>query len=48
MKTIKDMPKHSRPHEQLQEKGASARTGTGFRSALRRELGTDTIFGAKN
>jgi DNA repair protein RadC len=27
MKTIKDMPEHSRPREKLREKGASALTG---------------------
>lgn len=26
MKTIKDLPKHTRPHEKLREKGASALT----------------------
>jgi len=29
MKTIKDMPEHSRPREKLREKGASAMLGMG-------------------
>ena len=34
MKTIKDMPKHSRPREKLREKGASALTDEELVSAI--------------
>lgn len=34
MKTIKDMPEHSRPREKLREKGASALTDEGLVAAI--------------
>ena len=53
MKTIKDMPEHSRPREKLREKGASSLTDEKLVAAI---LGTGKIgnrdrhyfLGAKN
>ena len=42
MKTIKDMPEHSRPREKLREKGASALTDEELVTAI---LGAIGYFG---
>lgn len=47
MKTIKDMPEHSRPREKLQERGVSAIIETMFASELEANRKLVEIFEGK-